>query len=201
MPFAGAGVQIKIDYDVQRWALIPPAEVMSHEEWARRTARSWSADLGRAEDHNWPEVLERMLLVTAGAPNEERWDARLVHISARPGEAPQLVPVNLVLSAAADAPDGLPRMLARPQDPGLVEAPIVEAVEMEPGMTATRIIRYVGDTEDTVRIELYFTWRPRPDADLTLFSSMYDLGAVVAIRDELVGLARSVALVPFDDAR
>lgn len=199
MASSGAGVQIKIDYDVRRWALIPPADVIPHEEWARRTARSWSEDLGRVEDHNWPQVLEQMLLVAARAPHEERWDARLVHISARPGEAPDLVPVNLVLSEPADAPDGMPQTLARPDEPDLVEAPIVEAVELEPGMTATRITRYVGDTDDSVRVELFFTWRPRADADLTLFSSMYDLGPVLAIRDELAGLARSIGLVPLDD--
>lgn len=195
-----AGVQIKVDYDIGKWVMIPPSGVMSPEEWAHRTAQSWARDLGRTNDANWPVVLEKMLLLGARAPGEERYDVRLIHIDARPGEAPWVTGVNLLMSMPEQTPGGLVAAMSDPTDPDLVEPPIVEAVELGPGVTGSRVTRYLkGEDADSVRATLFVTWRAREDAELTLVGGSYDIGRLLAIRDDLVDLARATTLVPIDE--
>lgn len=198
--YLGIAVQIKVDYDVGKWVMIPPSEVMTPEEWASRTAHSWAKDLGREHDSNWPQVLEKMLLRGARAPGEERWDVRLIHIDARSGEGPWVSGVNLGMSMPEETPDGLAKGLSDPDDPELLEPPIAEPIDLHPGIMATRVVRYVkGENPDSVMATLYVTWRAHTHADLTLVSGSYDIGRLLAIRDDVVDLARATSLVPIDE--
>jgi hypothetical protein len=191
------GVQIKIDYDDKKWVLIPPAGVMAPGKWAKRTAKSWATDLGRKHDANWQSVLEEMLLASSGFPGADRWDARLVHILTPPREAPSVSLTNLLMSMPSE---DVANELPAPDDPDLVEHPVVERIELRSGVLATRVVRYTrGQNDDSVRAEMFLTWRGHEQADLTLLTSSYDVGRVLIMRDDVVELARSISLVPLEE--
>lgn len=191
------GVQIKVDYDDTIWVLIPPAGAMAPGKWAKRTATSWATDLGRTNDANWQGVLEKMLLASSAFPGADTWDARLVHILTPPREAPSVALTNLLMSLPSD---DVANELPAPDDPDLVEQPVIERIELHPGVLATRIVRYVrGEDDDSVRATMYVTWRGHEQADLTLLTSSYDVGRVLIMRADVVALARSISLVPLDE--
>jgi hypothetical protein len=193
------GVSIRLDYDPTKWVLIPPADVVDYGDWAARIAHSWAVDLDRESDANWPVVLERMLLRAAQSPGAARWDARFAHIVTPRGEAPSIGLTCLLMSLPEDEPRGLANALPAPDDPELVEPPVVEVIELHPSVPATRIVRYTrGEDDDSVRVELFVTWRGHEHADLTLFSSAFDIGRILIMREDVVDLARSISLVPLD---
>lgn len=194
------GVRFKFDYDPSRWVMIPPAGAADYDQWAAQTAKAWARDLDREADSNWESVFERMLLRCVVTPNSARWDARFINVIAQPGKAASLLPANLMMMTPEEAGGSLAANLPRPEDPELVEPPVVETFELHPDMSATRIIRYVRDGDDDhVRADMFVVWRGHPQAELGLVTGSDEVGRLLLARDDLVELARAITLVPLDE--
>jgi hypothetical protein len=188
------GYRLEIDYDDARWLRVPDPEVMDHGTWAERSAKAWADDLGR-HDRNWEQVLRLMLMTAAGQPYSVEPDALLLHVLTPPDEAPD-VAIAVVLSMPSDGESAADTaaQLVEAAAGTAVEPPTVQQLTLSTSAPATLVTVHRRDADGALQTEVRLLWLVHPEVLATLTAAAEDIGRVLSMRDDLVGLAGRIGL-------
>jgi hypothetical protein len=184
-------------YNKRLWVPCPPAlpEGWDGDRWAREFAEAWWA---LSELPHGESDLTRLTTLLAYI-YENTWGhipCHLVYIHL-PDPRMQPLPVYLGIFQSVNARHAQLRLLARADDPEVIEPPIVDDFttgDLGPGL---RVLRYWrGDDENEVDAGLSYAWRSEEyETDLRLFTATSDLGRLQQAMPDIDELARQLTVV------
>jgi hypothetical protein len=189
-------VRVDVDYDARRWVMVPPAEVDA-QDWAHKMAHAWAEDLGRLQDRNWAQVLELMLLQATRQSYSEQPDEIFLQVLTPAGQGPDVgLAVLTVLQAdgpAAAVADDMAEHFA----PECIELPTrttVDGTDAAGGPVETLTCHF-REEDGSVQTQLRVVRKIHEQVVAIFTASDYDIGRVLLMRDDLIGLAQHTSLV------
>ncbi len=189
------GLRLSSDYDEKRWVAIPDPRLVDVDRWSRDVSHAWAQDLGRLNDHNWADILRRILLITIERAHEGNPDRRFVHLLTPPRQAPSPIPVAVAVLPDASSLDEVVAELAT-DDSDLVEPTKAEPIVLKSGAQAFVVTSHRRDAENVITTAMRVIWEIEPGALALVTASGTNSGRILIMRDDLVELAGGLAIIP-----
>ena len=190
-------ISVHAEPDLQVWVGMPgqwdDATWADPRDWAREVAQTLWADHqpepgGQGVDHLALALAMHAQSPLAGAPHRRTW-------LWLPNPTDEPLPLHLEGYVEQGERGQALRELARADQDGAVEAPVVEPFASTALGTGLRVLRYEVDPDDgAVVLILSYAFRAG-GLDVRLWTSTYDTAAGLRALDDIDALARSLMLV------
>jgi hypothetical protein len=191
------GLRLSSAYDEKRWIAIPDPRLVDVDRWSRDVSHAWAQDLGRLNDHNWADILRRILLVTIERAYEGDPDRIFVHLLTPARQAPSPAATFVAVRPMASPLDDVAVELAA-SDPDLVEPTTAVPAVLKSGEPAYVITSHRRDGEGAITTALRVIWEIEPGALALVTASGTNPGRILIMRDDMVELAGGLAIIPDD---